>query len=133
MTCLQLERSREKVTGHENNRDSKERGDDQQRETGSITTILNNTNEMMSGPRVAPAWSNASFKPKTQPRPSLWPANDSMASVDGLRIARPVRSATIRPAARGQLPAGASAGTASMFTLYPMIVTSQYLPVLSPR
>src|SRR5207248_5763508 len=39
MTCLQLARIREKVTGQENNRDSKERGDDQQLETGSITTM----------------------------------------------------------------------------------------------
>src|SRR6266850_6332046 len=39
MTCLQLTRIREKGTGQENNRDSKERGDEQQRETGSITTM----------------------------------------------------------------------------------------------
>ena len=34
-----------------------------------------------------------------------------MASVVGFRMARPVRSATIRLAASGQLPARASAGT----------------------
>src|SRR5206468_9252423 len=68
---------------------------------------------MSNGPIVAPAWSSASFSPKTQPAPIDLPAYESIASTVGLRMPRPVRSATTRVAASGHRVASASAGTAS--------------------
>jgi hypothetical protein len=71
----------------------------------------------MSGLSVAPAWSKASFRPKTHPRPIVLPAWESIDSIAGRLMARPVRSATISTAAAGQFPASARAGTAG--TLMP--------------
>lgn len=55
-----------------------------------------------------------------------------MTSRDGLRIALPTRSRTIRAAATGQLPARASNGTAAIWTTYPKIVMAQNCLVASP-
>ena len=54
-----------------------------------------------------------------------------MASLEGLRMALPNLSKTIKEAATGQFSATAKRGTARRFMLYPKKVVSQYFPVLS--
>src|SRR6266487_325933 len=80
---------------------------------------------MSNGPIVAPAWSSASFSPKTHPAPIDLPAYESIASTVGLRMPRPVRSATTKVAASGHRVASARAGTASRLTVYPTKANAQ--------
>src|SRR5206468_12625936 len=65
---------------------------------------------MSNGPIVAPAWSSASFSPKTQPAPIDLPAYESIASTVGLRMPRPARSATTKAAAGGHRPVTSECG-----------------------
>src|SRR5436190_21929503 len=88
-------------------------------------------NAIRSGPTVAPVSSSAVLTAYTHPWPCRPVEYDSMASTVGLRIARPVRSASTSAPASCQLPASAMAGTASVLIAYPMNVTGQCLPVLS--
>ena len=64
-----------------------------------------------NGPITAPVWSSASCSPNPQPRPARLAACDNMASRSGERIARPMRSPIISPAAMPDDPAIASSGT----------------------
>src|SRR5206468_11935308 len=73
----------------------------------------------------APARSNASFSPKPHPWPFDLPAYETLAATVGLRMPRPVRSATTRVAASGHRVASARAGTASRFTVYPTKANAQ--------
>src|SRR5438105_1057487 len=69
LAYFEIARIGKKITGAENDRDRYDRGDKQKGKCIPVISVPNNVNEITSGPIVAPAWSSASFKPKTQPRP----------------------------------------------------------------